>query len=404
MGAVSALMPVGLPVVLAGSLVRPRWRVGLAERLSLRLPGESDGLWCHAASLGEMRLAVALMDRLGVGGILTTNTVAGRDEADRSGRRAWFAPLDHPFTVRRFMGAARPRALFVLETELWPGWLSAVRRRSIPVALVNGRLSERALRRYRYAGSLMRETLRGFDLLLMRSEGDADRMAALGAPADRLRVVGDLKAGLPAVRSPETVRTRYGLPDGLPVWIAGSTDEPEEEAVLEIHQQLRDELPDALLVIAPRQKERFETVWKLVRQRFPEARRASAGPGPAPVILLDRMGELALHYVGANAAFVGGSFTDRGGQNILEPALVGCPVAYGPRVANWEVAAQRLEKAGGAERCRTPLELGNWVRSMLAEPQRAAEMGLEAAKAAPDPGVWERVLPPLQELLEVGRA
>lgn len=393
-------LPVALPIVLVVALFSRRWRSGLGERLTLTLPGadEHDHVWLHAASLGEMTLALELARRLearGAGMLITTNTAAGFDRAAVEGRRVRFAPLDHPITVARFFAAAAPRALVVLETELWPNWLHAARRAAIPSVLVNGRISARAARRYRLARSLLAPTLAAFDRLLMRSEQDAERARALGAPAARVLVVGDLKAGATTTLSdPAALRRRYGFTDDDLVLVAGSTDEGEEALVVELWRDLRRELPRLKLVVAPRQPGRFGQAWATMSS-VEGAARASADPRQPSIVLLDTVGQLRDHYALADLAFVGGSFTDRGGQNILEPALLGCPVCYGPRVPNWEESATILESAGGGFRCATPPDLAGLVRRLMRDPAARAAAGAAARGAAAQVGsdeAWSRTI------------
>lgn len=402
LAASSLLLIAGPPLVLLASLVRPAWRRGLAQRLTLRRPALPAGpIWIHGASIGEVRVATELGKRLSAAFpgrplLVTTNTVAGAEEAARAGHAAWFAPVDHPLTAARFLDAASPAILVVVETELWPFWLSALEQRGIPAVLVNGRISRRALGRYRWAARLFRRTLQGFSLLLMRGAEDAEHARALGADPGRVVVAGDMKGalapGVPAARV-GALRERYGIREDDPVLVAGSTDAGEEEIVLDAWDAARVGSPNLRLILAPRQPARFDDAWRLAAARTPLVRRASEEEGvrAAPAILLDRMGELADHYGLADLAFVGGSFTDRGGQNLLEPARLGVPVLYGPHVENWEAAARRIEAAGGGRRCGSPGELSDAVAALLADGARRRAMGAAAMGAAAEEGAEDAV-------------
>jgi 3-deoxy-D-manno-octulosonic-acid transferase len=380
---------VGAPVLATAALARPRWREGLAERLGAHpAAGGAPPLWVHGASVGEIRAALPLLDALAARGnavVASTMTLTGRAvaRAARPGLAVGLAPLDHPWAVARALARVRPRALIFVETELWPSWVRAADERGIPALVVSGRLSERSFARWRRVPGALRGTLARFAAIGARSEADAARFVALGAPPPRVHVCGDLKldakpAGPPA---PELA----ALLGGAPYVVAGSTHEGEEAAALAALAVAERAGCAAALVLAPRHPERFERAAAIVREAGRRLRRRSApdaGPlAPGEVLLLDTLGELASLYAGARIAFVGGTLAPVGGHNLLEPARAGCPVAFGPHVESTRESAALLREAGAAETVRDAAALGAAVTAALLRPDEARARGARGVAA-----------------------
>jgi 3-deoxy-D-manno-octulosonic-acid transferase len=365
---------------------------GLGERFG-RLPpaartlGESP-LWLHAASVGETFAASPLVEEVrrrcpSLPIVVSTTTSTGRRvaAAELKADVATLLPIDAWRIVDRVFLRLRPRALIVVETEIWPGLLRAARRAAAPSALVSGRLSARSLARYRLARGLFGAALQGVGAFAMQSEDDAERIIALGAPADRVRVTGSLKA---ARRPPSAAGPPLGGLAGRRVVVAASTQEGEEEFALTACAPLWQAFPDLLLVLAPRRPERFNAVERLLAGReVPHARRSAVNGalGAATrVLLLDTIGELAAFYPLARAAFVGGTVAPLGGHNVLEPATFGTAVAFGPHVENVREAATALTERGAGEPVREPRDLTRFWSEMLASPEAARARG-ELARA-----------------------
>lgn len=387
--ALSAL--VGAPLLAAAAAVRPRWRVGLGERLGARAEGgPAAPIWLHAASVGEVRAALPLLDALAARGhavVASTMTATGRALARdaRPTLPTTLAPLDHPWLVRRALRAVAPRALVFVETELWPSWVGAAHERGVPVVTVSGRLSERSFARWQRVAGLLRPTLRRFDAIGARSEADADRFVALGALADRVTVTGDLKLDAPPPPPlPESVRDVLGE---VPLFVAGSTHEGEEPAALAALAAAERAGHAPALVLAPRHPERFDAAAGAVAAAGRRLRRRSAlgadplAPGasdplaPGDVLLLDTLGELAAFYAHARLAFVGGSLVPVGGHNLLEPARVGRPAVWGPHVGNAREMEALLSAAGAGERVEDAAALGRALVAALADPEAANARG-----------------------------
>ncbi len=411
-GVVAALLCVpALPLL----VVRGYWR-GASERLG-RLP---DGvcelpaapLWLHAASVGEARAAAPLVARLrercpALPIVVSTTTVTGRSvvREDLQPDVATLLPLDLLRIVDRAFRRLRPRCLVLVETELWPGLLRAAHRVEAPIVMVSGRLSDRALRRYRWGGALFRAAVGRVAAFGMQTAADAERIVALGADAERVRVTGSLKASRqPAPVTPPPVS---GLED-RPVLIAASTQPGEEEFVLEACAGLWRIHPDALLLIAPRRPERFGMVERLVAETGLRYQRRSKMNGAvardAQVLLLDTVGELVRFFPAARGVFVGGTVAPLGGHNVLEPATFGKPVAFGPNVENVADAAQALCAAGGGVVVRQPGELQDYWKLLLERGEEAEAAGARArAVVVAGADVIEDTWAMLAPYLEVSR-
>jgi 3-deoxy-D-manno-octulosonic-acid transferase len=362
---------------------RRRWR----ERLGFFPPLPSGCLWVHAVSLGETRAALplirALLERYPDQPLLvTTTTLTGsRQVREALGERVLhvYAPYDLPGAVRRFLRQTRPRLAVIMETELWPNLLRQCAVAGIPTMIANARLSERSARGYARIRRLTASMLRDVTLIAAQAEADADRFRALGAP--RVAVTGNLKYDL-------------SLPDDLPergwqlrrellgeerrVWIAASTHAGEDEPILAALALLRPRWPELLLLLVPRHPERFDGVAALCRQQGCKLVRRSEQRACAPdtaVFLGDTMGELLLFYAAADLAFVGGSLVDTGGHNVLEPALLGLPVLFGPHMFNFTEASQRLLEAEAAWQVTDAAALATAVDRLLADPELRRTIG-----------------------------
>jgi 3-deoxy-D-manno-octulosonic-acid transferase len=408
--ALAALL--GAPVLAAGAALRPRWRVGLAERLGAH-PAHAGArpIWLHGASLGEVRAALGLADALAARGhtlVASCMTTTGRALA-RQARPALatgLAPLDHPWLVARALDRVAPKALVFVETELWPSWVRAAHERGLPVLVVSGRISERSFARWQRAGLLLRPTLRRFAAIGARSEADAARFVALGAPPERVLVTGDLKldAAPPAPLSPALA----AVLGELPLFVAGSTHEGEEAAALEALAAAERAGHAVALAIAPRHPERFERAADQVAKSGRRLhRRSTLGATPlaaGEVLLLDTLGELAGLYAHARIAFVGGTLAAVGGHNVLEPARVGRPAVWGPHVANACESAALLLAAGAGEQVPDVAALGRALCAALADPRAASARGEAGRRAlAAHLGATERSAALIERVLGAAR-
>lgn len=379
----------GAPIGLAALALRPAWRRGLGERLGAAPRMEPGALWIHGASVGEILAALPLLDlaqAAGLGVLASTTTITGRDVLRRARPRvaASLAPLDHPWCVANALARVRPRALVLVETELWPCWIAAAAARDIPVIVVSARLSERSLSRYRRLRPLLAPTFARLAAVGARSESDAGRFAALGIPPERIVVTGDLKLEPPQSLPPlaEDLAAALGK---LPLFVAGSTHEGEETAALDALAAAERAGLAAGLVLAPRHPARAAEVAAEVAKRGRRVwRRSALGAGPlAPgeVLLLDGLGDLTAVYTRASVAFVGGSLIDAGGHNLLEPVHAGAPVLFGPSVSSAREAAELLLACGAGRQVRDAEDLATAVVEALRAPGASQERG-EAGRRA----------------------
>ena len=381
----------GLPLFVTQAILRGKYRRGLAERLG-RVPvwaGSVPPLWLHAVSVGEVMAATPLAKELGsrrpdLPLLVSTVTDTGRAVAEQrlDAKQYVFFPLDFGWAVRSALTKLSPRLVLLTETELWPNFIRVCRSRGIPVVVINGRISPRSFPRYRMARRWFGRVLSDVRFFCMQSAQDAERVLLLGAPPEKVRVVGNLKYDLPTLREvPDaaTVRARLGLPAGRRLLVAGSTHRGEEETVLEAYRALAGTRRDLSLLLAPRHPERLEEVERLVRKAgLAFVRRSQLPATPldgAAVILLDTMGELAQIYAAAAAVFIGGSLIPHGGQNILEPAAVGRPVVHGPHMGNFTEMRDLFREAGAAIQVQDGASLLERLAALLDDPVLADRMG-----------------------------
>jgi 3-deoxy-D-manno-octulosonic-acid transferase len=351
---------------------------------------EQGVIWFHAVSVGEAEAAFplvrAMARRFPDAPILVTSTTptgSGRVQAVLGDSVAHaYLPYDLPDAVARFLNRFRPRLAVVMETEIWPNLYHACAARQIPLAIVNARLSERSAKGYRRLRGFTRATLANVNLIAAQTQADAERFILAGAKPKSVAVTGNIKYDLelPPDYFAQAGALREALFGQRPVWIAASTHDGEEALVLQAYARLREAHPDLLLVLAPRHPPRFDLVANLcLAAGWPLARRSLGQSGQnADVFLLDTLGELRLFFAAADIAFVGGSLVPVGGHNVLEPALAGVPVLFGPHMFNFEEAGRRLIEAGGALQVQDAGELGLRVDEWLRDPHDRQQIGQNA--------------------------
>jgi 3-deoxy-D-manno-octulosonic-acid transferase len=376
--------------------------------------GAGGAIWVHAVSVGEVMAARPVIEALRQAHpaapiVLSTVTPAGYAVAATwLGERgaAIYGPLDFRICVERAIAAIRPRALVLVESELWPTLVVRLRRRQVPVAVINGRISTRAFGRYMAARPLLRGLLRGIDRFLMQTPTDAERVIAMGAPAERVQVLGSLKwdaslIGQPDPQEAAALRHQLGA-DGQPLIVAGSTHRGEEEALLAAVQGIRGHLDATRLILAPRHLERVPDVEALVARHGLIGRLAgqSAGAPAWDVLIVDTVGQLPRFYALASLVIVGGSFIPHGGQNPIEPASLGKAILFGPHMHNFTDIAQQLLAGHGARQLAGANELTAALLELLADPARTAAMGQRAlAVTERSRGVARRTVEQLAPLL-----
>jgi 3-deoxy-D-manno-octulosonic-acid transferase len=380
-----------------------------------------ESIWIHAVSVGEVLTARALLQelrerypRLRI--FLSTTTITGHQVARNNLQyidEVFYFPFDFGFIVKRTLRLVKPRLFIMMETELWPNLLRACRAAGVKTLLVNGRISSRSYPRYRMARPLFRRVLANVDRFCMQSDESARRIIDIGADPARVTVTGSLKFDSlelpgPAAsidRGRNRVLRYFRIAPDRPVVIAASTLKGEEEPLLEAFQRLRATRSSALLIIAPRKPERFDDVERLARRSgWNVARRTELRVDAEPrndVIVLDTIGELAQLFQIATVVFVGGSLVDTGGHNILEPAVFGKPIVFGPYMQNFTEIARAFLDNGAAVEVRNGRELETALLELLADPVRRARLGAAArALVEANRGARARTLTAISELLQ----
>jgi 3-deoxy-D-manno-octulosonic-acid transferase len=417
------LQAFGLPWLLLYFLWRGLGNRGywasLAQRLGfLPRPLRQTGpgaIWLHAVSVGEILSSLEFLKRLRqefphTRLFVSTTTLAGRALAAEKlpglADGIFYAPVDYVWAVRRILRTLQPSLVVICETEIWPNLFREVQRTGASLAVVNGRISDRAYPRYRRFAWIFRAVLPAADCILAQTASDRERFVTLGALPERVRVTGNLKYDFEARPAPSDSPARVLLERAQPaqVWIAASTMPPftagdvdEDDAVLAAFGQLAARFPRLLLVLAPRKPERFDVAARKLEAagiRYVRRSAAVAAALPVPgVLLLDSIGELSGLFFAADVVFMGGTLAGRGGHNILEPAFFSKPVIIGPHMENFQAIAGEFRRGKACVEIAGAAELAGAVERLLEAPDVAREIGCRArACAEAQRGATERVL------------
>ncbi len=401
-----------LPVLLYDVILKRRARTNLLQRAgqvsrvvrTAPSPG-TPKVWIHAVSVGEVsamqtfvnRLELA-RDQLWISTITSTGQALARRLFDDRAHVFYF-PLDWTWSSRRHLKAIRPSVVLLMETEIWPGFISAAQSLSIPLLLINGRISDASFRRYRLVRFFMKPLLERVDHFCMQSRLDKERILELGASAEKVHQVGNLKYDYELPDDPEklelteTVRGLLRAEEQDLLWICGSTEEGEEEILLNTFIALRHEFP-LRLILAPRQPHRSDRVVSLVESRgirclkrsdlsvgLTEARSSDRRP---EVFILDSIGEIAYLYQLADVVFVGGSLVAAGGHNLIEAAYLAKPILFGPHMENFREISDSFLDSYASLQVRSGTELTDRIRDLLKDPATRSWLGRNARKVVRD--------------------
>ncbi|MGB7347722.1 MAG: 3-deoxy-D-manno-octulosonic acid transferase, partial [Pirellulaceae bacterium] len=373
--------------------------LGLSAKRAKHLRGDaSTCLWLHAVSVGEVNLLPGVVAKLkadspDVSIAISTSTDTGYDVAVKhfDQERVFFCPLDFTWAVRRTLRHLSPSRLVLAELELWPNLIRAASRQNVPVMVMNARLSQKSSLGYQKYARLTQSTFQRLTWVGCQDQVCAERFIACGTPAKNVVVTGSLKFDdAPKTRDTPEVQARQewaGVDPWHRVWMFGSTQAGEEELGLAVYQSLKKEHPELRLILVPRHPERFDAVARLIQSTGLNVHRRSSGESlydsqwtDETVILIDSIGELRHWWGVCQIATVGGSFGDRGGQNMLEPAGYGSAVSFGPNTRNFAEIADRLIQANGAIRVASQAELSDFVRRCLNDIPAADALGRAARK------------------------
>jgi 3-deoxy-D-manno-octulosonic-acid transferase len=375
-----------------------KYREGWAEKLLGKAPlriGEDPCLWFHSVSVGEVLLLRPLVQEMGRRRpnwqvVISTSTLTGLAVARRAypDLVTFYAPLDFSWSTRRAIARVRPTVLALVELELWPNLIRAAKRSGSKVAIINARLSTRSYRGYRSVRRPLQPTLGRIDVVAAQNGEYARRFVELGIPSHRISVTGSVKYdGLESDRNnakTRELRRLLGLAPTDLVFVAGSTMEGEESAVLAAYNTARRQHRGLRLILVPRHAERFDEVARWLKQNNETVVRRSQLTSPVPrawgaappITLIDTIGELSAIWGLADMAFVGGSLrSGRGGQNMMEPAAYGASVMFGPHIANFRETVDQLLKHNAARQVADADELTRGLLADLDDPESAAARG-----------------------------
>jgi len=389
-----------LPFIIICVFLTGRYKKLVFQRLGIYpklVPSKKHRIWLHAVSVGEINVARSIISILldtypDIDIVLSTTTPRGYDLAETLKRprlQCVYSPIDFIVSVRLALHAIQPDILVLLETEIWPNWIYITKSLNIPISIVNGRISQKSVNGLQKFASLVRFILLKIDAFSMISADNADRICQIGAAPQKVHVSGNAKFDLLkqtyVPRLPAQLKQLLSISADNFVFVAGSTRTGEEEMVIEAYKALCQKIPDALCIIAPRHIERCPSIEKALKKSQLNYNLYSLCKNVksrnAPVVLVDTIGDLAGLYSIANVVFCGGSLVPQGGQNVLEPAVWGKPVLYGPYMDDFLWARDVLEDAAGGIMVAHVDDLTKQILEFARHKDRAVKTGQQARKA-----------------------
>ncbi len=412
------VMPVYAAYWIARGLGNRSYRDRFGQRFGFGYPPMPGGsIWIHAVSVGEVQAAVPLVNALAKQFpdrrlLVTTVTPTGAERVQAlfgDSVQHCYIPFETPYAVTRFFNSVQPDIALILETEIWPNLYHECGQREIPLILVSARISPKSVDNYRRFLPLFRQTLSYGIVIAAQSASDAERFKRLGAAPERTWITGNIKFDieLPNDLLERGDNFRRDNFEGRPVWVAASTHEREEEQVLYAHEMVRQQFPNALLILVPRHPERFAAVRNLLhKQGLNFVARTDGVPCTADteVYLGDTMGDVPMFYAAANVAFVGGSLVPIGGHNLLEPAALGRPVVTGPHLFHTQDIADKFATRGASIAVNNAGQLGAAVADLFADEATAIDIGNRGRQIVQqNKGALDRLLKLLQPLLSTIR-
>ncbi len=402
-----------------------KYRRGWREKFLGQVPKLSNDrfrVWFHAVSVGEINLLGPLLTQLQQAKpdwecVISTTTDTGYELARQkySDHTVFYCPLDFSWAVKRALRNLRPSMLVLAELELWPNLIREASAAGVKVAVVNARLSESSFRGYRRLGALMRSVLSRINGIAAQNEEYTQRFRDLGVPPERVLTSGSIKFDNARTNrhnaDTQSLRRLAGIQAAQTVFLAGSTQSPEEELAIETYRALRGDHPKLRLVLVPRHPERFDEVARLLEASgLPWVRRSAlkeeegvcpSSKDESPILLVDTVGELGAWWGLTQIAFVGGSMGTRGGQNMIEPAGYGAAVSFGPKTKNFHDVVAMMLQANCARVVNDRQEMADFVRWCLEQPAAALEMGQRAASlVVSQQGATQRTIGHLLQIAE----
>lgn len=361
------------------------------EKTKSALASRKEKIWIQAVSVGEVALCKTFIPLLKneypkAEIVLSTITKTGNDLAKKIFSKdvtIIYFPLDFRFVVNKVAGLIKPKLYVMIETEIWPNLLNALYRMSVPSALINGRISDRSIGKYRLARPFIKKTLNRLNIFCMQTKADAERIVELGAPSEKVKVTGNMKfdtASKRDMRPGEEIREVLNLEADEELVVAGSTHKGEEEILLEAFKELSPEFPKLKLLIAPRHIDRIGEIDRLVKRLGLEAVKVSDGRmvGASKVLILDAIGQLNDIYSIATIVFIGGSLVRHGGHNPIEPALFEKPVLFGPHMFNFKTIASSFLSTRAAVQVTAVNDIVSECRFLLRDESERMRLGTSA--------------------------
>lgn len=383
-------MPIMVLRLIIKGLKSPAYYQRIGERLGFVDKIPVPIIWVHCVSVGEFRAAIVLIDQLIQNypehRILVTTTTPTGSQAVISHYQSevlhFYFPFDLPIIVNRYIKKINPKLCILLETEIWPNLVHALNKNSIPVLLVNARLSQRSLEKYqKFAPNLAKQTLNKFTTVATQNQNSANRFIELGIDADKVTVAGNIKFDQnPSIDKALTKKLKT-IVGKQKIVVFASTHLGEESQIINSYLKFKDDI-NALLIIIPRHPERFKEVYKLAqKQGISITKRSQNKPCQDCQILLgDSMGEMMNYFDISDVVFMGGSLNNTGGHNMLEPAALAKPILFGPNVFNFAEISSDLLKQQGAMQAQNSDELFEKIVDLLGDEKQRKSMGRNAKK------------------------
>ncbi len=375
------------PYLIYGAIRKKKYRHGWAEKLLGHCPHRQTNnrcIWLHAVSVGEVQLLAPLIEQIAqrdssIECVISTTTLTGRALAEKKYPQhlVFYCPLDFTWAVRNAIGRIRPDLLVLSELELWPNLIFSANRLKIPTTVINGRLSEKSFRGYKRLQPLIGKMLRSLHLIAVQNTEYANRFRNLGATTEQVKITGSIKFdGAESDRNNSATINLSKLAEIQShdiIFLAGSTQSPEESLAIDVFRALEDEHERLKLILVPRHPERFGEVAKLLDakqlrwQRRTTLTDSKKSNRKARILLVDTVGELGAWWGCADIGFVGGSLSSRGGQNMIEPAAYGVAVCFGPHTHNFRDIVSTLKSANAAKVIENEKELTEFVRQCVTD-------------------------------------
>lgn len=368
---------------------KPLWKTKLKNQLGFVTKTTGKVIWIHCVSVGEFNAAKPLIDQLFKDFldhklVITTTTITGAEAVKRHYQERvihHFFPFDEPLILESFIKKINPLACILLETEIWPNLAHKLNKKRIPVVLVNARLSERSFKKYqKFSSNLIRKTINKLTLIATQNDQSSERFLLLGAQQDKVITTGNLKFDSNESSSPEITKSLQNIVGERKVVVFASTRDGEEKQIIQSYLRLKLKL-QAIMLIIPRHPERFDEVFNLVNENKLNVKRRSDElkcDDMTEFLIGDSMGEMMSYYSICDIAFIGGSLSNTGGQNMLEAAASSKPIIYGPSVFNFEEVSKILIESNSALQVNNADELMQTISDLLSDNEKREKLGLNA--------------------------